>query len=205
MAESHTIIPPFPADVDREAFGHYLSGFVDGEGCFSLHVEEGGRRRPKAQFMIVLRADDSPILHQIQAFWGCGHFSLHENRGGVGKALQGRYRVHAWAHLAGVLVPHFDRFVLRAKKRRDYAVWREAVLLGHAVSQRPFRHEGHKGGRSSRWLPPEFARFVTLHDALRQVRRFESSVIETPAQQPEPPSLFDGFDADLLSRDEEHD
>ena len=34
MSKSHSIIEPFPAHIDRRDFANWLSGFVDGEGCF---------------------------------------------------------------------------------------------------------------------------------------------------------------------------
>ena len=37
MAKTKSIIPSFPAEIDRDRFGDWLSGFVDGEGCFGLN------------------------------------------------------------------------------------------------------------------------------------------------------------------------
>lgn len=50
-------------DVD-DSFGHWLAGFIAGEGCFRVHKEkEGGYYA--CHFTLKLQDGDSAILHEI--------------------------------------------------------------------------------------------------------------------------------------------
>jgi hypothetical protein len=190
MATGHPI-PPFPADIDRDAFGHWLSGFCDGEGCFFLGLDLRSRHAsnaptPKAAFFLVLRADDMAVLRQIHSFWQCGRVRLRRTYGRPGHPAFD-LTCDGWAEMAGVLVPHFDRYPLRAKKARDFAVWREAVLLGARRAMPCLDRRRHWRSRSV-WTPPDRERFVALHDLLRQQRQFathESPPSSPPVGRPE--------------------
>jgi len=112
-----------------DAFGYWLSGFVDGEGCF--HARGHIRKSDNAKCLVVyfsvkLRADDRPILEAIRGTLGIGH--IYEYGEKLSKHPQADYRVHHREELAGVIIPHFDRYPLRSKKGRDYQIWREIVL-----------------------------------------------------------------------------
>ena len=51
---------------------HYISGFVDGEGCFSISFNKNGERLPETRliFEIEVREDDEPILREIKKVLG---------------------------------------------------------------------------------------------------------------------------------------
>src|SRR5262245_56209582 len=109
------VIPPFPAHVDPYDFGHWLSGLVDGEGSFMLATKKYRLMTaplPRANFDLGLRADDRAILCQVQSFWGCGRVTLQGRILPAGNPIF-RYRVESWVDLALVVVPHFERYVLR--------------------------------------------------------------------------------------------
>src|SRR5215468_2549053 len=115
----HSILP-FPADIDRDAFGHWLSGFVDGEGCSLLKVgtERGGRQLTRQiGFVINLRLDDVGILRQIQSYWKCGRIrqivrAVRTKRNWDTKPTA-MFTVADRKSLSGVVVPHFQRYPLR--------------------------------------------------------------------------------------------
>lgn len=103
-------------DFQRDA---WLAGFVDGEGCFT--VDERGIPR----LTIKLRADDLAVLEGLRASFG-GGLTVHDAAGA-------RRPVASW-HVVSkrdltALLRYFDRHPLRAKKARDYAIWRQAVIL----------------------------------------------------------------------------
>lgn len=107
----------------------WLSGFADGEATFIITRSgspTGNRRRAWApRFAISLRCDDTPVLDDLRAAFG-GSLSTHAKRPGT-------VPIATWT-VAGKrdlsrLVDYFDRFPLRSKKARDYAIWREAALL----------------------------------------------------------------------------
>lgn len=103
----------------------WFAGFADGEGCFCfLRAENGRLLRPR--FSVTLRADELPLLLELQAaFGGSLSFSAYGKR-----IAHPRY---SWSISSKPelrrLVAYFDVHPLRAKKARDFAIWREAVRI----------------------------------------------------------------------------
>jgi site-specific DNA-methyltransferase (adenine-specific) len=110
------------------AFMHWFAGFVDGEGCFSVH------RKPQntfdCQFSITLRADDRPILERIQRTLGIGTLSMptaHQNpSSGRADNPKARYCVSSQRDCTR-LRDLFRAFPLRAKKAKDFELWSDAL------------------------------------------------------------------------------
>lgn len=107
-------------DYVPDSFGLWLSGFADGESCFSI-------TKATVVFIIKLRDDDAPVLEYIQrTVGGIGKFYYS---GGDGKNRRRQAEWRVWRRKETLwLTDFFDRFPLRSKKARDYAVWREAVI-----------------------------------------------------------------------------
>jgi DNA modification methylase len=103
------------------AFGHWLAGFTDGEGCFSVH------KKPQAtldcQFSITLRADDMPVLERCKRQTGLGTLAIQRPEGQNPKA---RWTVSSKADCAA-LRDLFRAFPLRAKKAREFEEWSVAL------------------------------------------------------------------------------
>src|SRR4051812_31491650 len=143
MATSHSIVEPFPDHIDREAFGHWLSGFIDGEAHFGLFVDPAkkGHNLPsyRTPFRLSLRDDDIAILRLIQSFWHCGtiKFGANANPTAPNSKPIAYYSVHGLKDLKGILIPHFERYPLRAKKANDYILWKQGVELRCRVQQQP--------------------------------------------------------------------
>lgn len=176
MAQANSI-PPFPADLDRNSFGHWLSGFTDGEGCFCLTLaapRPGTNANPVAFYAITLRLDDLPILRLVQSYLGCGSLTLRPTKGASQPSAE--FRVLKVADLVTKVIPHFDLYPLRAKKAEDYQVWKQGVLHVQSVRTTRITHRpGHRTGNLPRWTPERLAPYVVLRDALRQTRRFEKT------------------------------
>lgn len=188
MATVHSTIPPFPADIDRDAFGHYLSGFADGEGCFML-CWDGSRKdcrpTPKAVFQIALRADDEAILDLIQSYWQCGN--LHRQKRHNGK-LASEFHVNNLRQLTAVVIPHFDRYPLRAKKRFDYAIWKQAATMMFEAQSKPLHPNTQAkftrppARKKARYSEAERSLFASLMAALRKQRFYEPFAIRSTAR-----------------------
>lgn len=202
-AKSTQIIPPFPSDIDRDAFGHWLSGFTDGEGSFNLQFGKPRRLtdiRPTltCAFSIALRRDDLPILQLIQSYWQCGtilHYDCYGPRDG--KPRKGNpsslFGIHNSNHLAVIVVPHFDRYPMFAKKRRDFQIWKKAVLLKAEVSQRKYRGLPSGKGCTPKWTEQEIEYYGLLKTALQKGRLYDGETSDLPPPPPieRQPSLFD--------------
>lgn len=121
-------------------FGHWLAGFIDGEGCFIIQQVNHTDGKPgnyMARFMLRVRDDDRGVLEEILRQTGLGGLIDEPERrnGNTGGACY--WHVSAKRECLG-LVALLDRYPLRAKKARDYALWRVAVLAWSRV-QNPTR------------------------------------------------------------------
>lgn len=187
-------ITPFPSDIDRIEFGHWLSGFTDGEGCFLLYLAKNRNRgmRCRARFKIGLRRDDSPVLRTVQSYWGTGSVT-NFRKGTMPNAKPAvAYAVTSIHDLQNIVIPHFERFPLRAKKRRDFLVWRTGVDLIARIGRRTPISNGR--GRCARWLPEERDAFIALCAQLKMVRKYdfhETPISTTPIPRRPNLVLFD--------------
>ncbi len=170
VSRQHTkdTIPDFPSSIDRDVFGAWLSGFVDGEGCFHLALGKGGCCLTlKAEIIIQLRVDDAHILGLIRSFWKCGRLNNVVHLRGV------RLTVSRIKQLSRIVVPHFEHFPLFAKKRNDFVIWREAVMLLDKINDRPYRvrHDGRGG--LPKCSSEEHTLFVSLKQKLQDGRKLK--------------------------------
>ena len=107
------------------AIGHYIAGFVDGEGSFMLKF----RPRPdfttrwKVSLTFNVSQKDEVILALIKRHLSCG--TLFQKGGGVWM-----YEVNNLAALRDHVVPFFRRFgFLSGKKKRDFATFRKMLEM----------------------------------------------------------------------------
>jgi len=177
-------IPPFPSDIDREYFGAWLSGFTDGEGCFCLFYRTDPRwsgngrsgKTPTATFHIKLRSDDTDILLLIRSYLSCGNIQFGKAR--PPSKPQTTLHVGRTADLKRVIIPHFERFLLMAKKRADFEVWKRGVELIHSVMQRPPRFLSGSsctfggGKRLPNWTEKDYTLFSDIQDTLHEQRQY---------------------------------
>jgi len=111
--------------------GDYISGFVDGEGCFYLNFrKETKLNRPGAPsyyrwiayFAIMLDKSDVQILNSIQDTIGCGKVYTNQKN-------QVSLNVQNLDDCYKLLIPFFHLHKLRAKKKIDFELWSEAVTI----------------------------------------------------------------------------
>jgi hypothetical protein len=114
----------------------YVTGFCEGSGTFTYN--RNGVRNVALVFALKETPADNGNLRSVMQFFGVGR--MYEVKPSTPAARNGQtksvlyYRVTKASDLMKI-VSHFDRYPLRGRKRRSYALWREAVLL----KQRLFR------------------------------------------------------------------
>jgi hypothetical protein len=170
MAEHDTT--DFTDPVQRDAFGHWLSGFVDGEGSFNLtnHRPTGHSVVCTCSIAIEVRCDELPTLEMIRKYFGVGAISFRDFAGRSNRTA--RFQCQRHFELVESVITHFDRFPLRAKKRHDYVFWREAVILWHQVAKRKQKMLGFPKGQEKKWKPHEVDRFLYLRESMIDGRKF---------------------------------
>lgn len=106
------------------SFGHWIAGFIDGEGCFRVHRSKSGGYYA-CSFTLKVRQDDSAIIEQIISRTNIGYMKADICRSGASRPCV-VWTVHSKADCQK-LVKLLTRFPLRAKKKKDYAIWKKAV------------------------------------------------------------------------------
>ena len=161
------------------AFGNWLAGFIDGEGCFTIR-EVNKNQLVYCGFSIEVRLDDADIIREIHRRMEAGTLKYRDRAGKNGNDKpQITWAVQSLPDckkLAALL----DKHPLRAKKKHDYAIWRLAL-----DEQAAFRN--HKRGTPGR---EEYAqRMLAYREALRATKRYDGGEIEMPEQAPTLPQL----------------
>jgi hypothetical protein len=101
---------------------HYVVGFVDGEGCFSITINQNGNRLPEVRliFEIELREDDLPILEKIQETLGCGRIYRLEYARYAKWRPHVKLKVSNFKDISEKVIPFFIKYPLQAKKSESF-------------------------------------------------------------------------------------
>ncbi len=111
---------------ERPLSAWYVTGFMDGEGCFCASIHPVPTRRgwyigPVVQ--AYQHRNRVSILERLQAFFGCGKIRPKGPNSSVVT-----WSVDGVATIVEKILPHFDRYPLQSGKLQDYLVFREIVL-----------------------------------------------------------------------------
>ena len=99
----------------------YISGYVDGEGCFTVSISPrptllvGWEVRPSLS--VSQNGDRSEVLLAIQRYFGCG--TLRPDRSD--RTL--KWEVRSLPLLAARIVPHFRQYPILSGKRKDFELF----------------------------------------------------------------------------------
>src|SRR6266581_1046395 len=102
----------------REFLSAYISGYVDGEGCFTVSISPratllvGWEVRPG--FSVSQNGDRAEVLHAIRAYFGCG--SIRPDRSD--KTL--KWETRRLEDILERVIPHFETYPLLSGKRLDF-------------------------------------------------------------------------------------
>ena len=104
----------------------WITGFVDGEGCFHVGINEHDDMTAGYQvlpeFTVVQHERDVQVLHALKAHFGCG--VVRKNHGD-----RMAFRVRGQKHLWERIVPFFVKHPLKTKKRLDFEKFRKVLLV----------------------------------------------------------------------------
>ena len=116
-----------PALNKKRNIQEYISGYVDGEGCFSISFSKREKFlvgfETKPSFSVSQNEDRAQILFLIQKVFECGFI----RRDYSDKTL--KYEVRSLGDLINKIIPHFEKYPLLSKKQKDFESFKQVCIL----------------------------------------------------------------------------
>jgi LAGLIDADG endonuclease len=131
LPESHGSDNSSAADNQQERLIKigWITGFVDGEGCFSIHVVRQPHRHNRRgyktgfqvahQFVVTQGAKSIECLQMMQRYFGVGRLHCNHRYDNHKEHLY-QYVVSKRSDLLETIIPFFQRFQLRTSKQLDF-------------------------------------------------------------------------------------
>ena len=129
---------PTDADNQQERLIGWITGFVDGEGCFSVHFvrqpHRANRRGYKTGFQVghafavTQGARSIECLHVLQRFFGVGEVYQNRRYDNHKEHLY-QYCVMKREDLLRTIIPFFQQYPLRTSKRADFLKFVDCMRL----------------------------------------------------------------------------
>ena len=108
-------------------FASYITGFVDGEGCFSISFSLRDKLKLKIEvrpsFSISQHKRNLEILKKINEFFGCGGIRFSN------RDQNYKYEVRSLNELIHKIIPHFEKYSLKTSKSRDFMAFTKICHL----------------------------------------------------------------------------
>lgn len=118
-----------PALINLMDIASYISGFVDGEGCFCVSFQPSRRHRfgweVRPSFSVSQNADRAELLPLIQAKWGCGFIRPDRSDKTI------KFEVRNVNDLVEKVLPHFEAYPLASSKQKDVERFARICRLIH--------------------------------------------------------------------------
>src|SRR3989338_5280793 len=110
---------------------YYITGFVDGEGCFSVTIQRSKNVRLGIQvipeFHVSQHQNRTEVLLEIKRKFGCGY--IKPNDPGNPKDLTSVYVVSNIKDLRRKVIPFFKKFPIISIKRLDFEKFAQVVEM----------------------------------------------------------------------------
>lgn len=112
----------------------YITGLIDGEGSFTVYVNNGKnterkrRARIEPKFYIKLVEEDKDILYQLKQHFACGNVYFQGDKRPNHKNCY-RYEVTKREDLLKIIIPFFKTNPVKfATKQRDFKIFCEIMV-----------------------------------------------------------------------------
>ncbi len=99
----------------------YITGFVDGEGCFSISFNKREKMKTgieiRPSFSIGQSRKSLPVLEKARDYFGCGaiRFSRRDQTY--------KYETRSISEIRKRIIPHFKKYPLQTFKSNDFATF----------------------------------------------------------------------------------
>ena len=131
---------------ERLKMGCWISGFVDGEGCFTVSIIKNSTTKHGKQifpeFVITQSGKSLDSLKEIQNFFGCGSIVLNKRYDNHHEDLY-KFCVRSVSELSIKIIPFFEEFKLRTSKKNDFIIFCKIVNMMYKkkhLSENGFRN-----------------------------------------------------------------
>ena len=115
---------------ERLKTGYWISGFTDGEGCFTISCINNPTTRFGKQifpeFVITQGAKSLKTLREIQEYFGCGSIVLNKRYDNHNEDIY-RFCVRSIKELEEKIIPFFEKFPLKTYKRNDFLIFKKVI------------------------------------------------------------------------------
>ena len=140
MRSLHGSDKPSDADNQQERLIKigWVTGFVDGEGCFSINFirqpERDDRKGYRTgiqvahEFAVTQGARSISCLHMLKQFFGVGQVLVNTRRDNHKEHLY-RYVVRKRKDLCDTVIPFFEQYPMRTSKQNDFLKFAKCVRL----------------------------------------------------------------------------
>jgi len=118
----------------------WISGFVDGEGCFTISIIRnpyGWQVFP--EFVVSQGERSRAALNKIERFFNCGYINLNTRRDNHHEQML-KYCVRSIHDLDQKIIPFFEKNKLKTYKQKDFQVFRKVIRMMIAG-----KHKSEKG------------------------------------------------------------
>ena len=116
-----------PALKKKRNIQEYISGYVDGEGCFSISFSKRDKFlvgfETKPSFSVSQNEDRAQILFLMQKVFKCGFI----RRDYSDKTL--KYEVRSLNDLINNIIPHFEKCPLLSDKQKDFNFFKKVCFM----------------------------------------------------------------------------
>ncbi|HAY12661.1 TPA: endonuclease [Candidatus Falkowbacteria bacterium] len=119
---------------ERLRFEGWISGFVDGEGCFTISIirnrsvttRQGWQIFP--EFVVSQGEKSRTALQKIERYFECGYINLNTRRDNHHEQML-KYCVRSIHDLDEKIIPFFERNKLKTSKKNDFQVFKKVIKL----------------------------------------------------------------------------
>lgn len=105
----------------------YISGFVDGEGCFTVSFSPRAKLKTglevRPSFSVSQNIDRPEVLIVIKKYFGCGEIRLDKKDNIL------IYESRGLNDIVNNILPHFVQYSLLSSKQKDFLVFKEICEL----------------------------------------------------------------------------
>ena len=116
---------------ERIKIAYWITGFTDGEGCFSVAVINNATTKFGKQifpeFVVTQGEKSLGALKKIKIFFDCGNIFVNKRYDNHNENLY-RYCVRSLNELSTKIIPFFKKYHLQTYKQYDFLIFEKVVI-----------------------------------------------------------------------------